>query len=398
MITNKQIIDSINKKISKEPLLYITRNKQRALGIEKLLTNYRIITTIPLKDTAEIIETMVIPKGIAIVFKNNSKIQRISKEKGIKLLNPDFHLVEKYENKISQYEWLEKIIPKYLPPTIISAPESILFSRLKKEIGLPFISQFNRSHSGEGTQIVKNEEDWTKLKEKFPQRPLRLSRLIKGETFTINVCIWEKHILLGNPSYQITGLREFTDLPFATIGNDWFYANKNLSEKDLKNIGKITKKIGNAMAEDGWKGLFGLDFIRSKEDWFVVEINARQPASVNLETIFQQKQGDGLTIMTAHLAALLDIPLPNDCLEIQNSIQKLEQGAQILIREKNGRNFAKLEKLLSNPGQEWVCDKRKAGTVPNEVICVIQKGKGGFIEKHNQWNSDAQKIIKILSD
>ncbi len=69
MITNKQIIDKINKKISREPLFYITRNKRRALGIETLLTNYKIITSTPLKDTAEIIRTTNIPKGMAIVLK-----------------------------------------------------------------------------------------------------------------------------------------------------------------------------------------------------------------------------------------------------------------------------------------------------------------------------------------
>jgi len=99
------------------------------------------------------------------------------------------------------------------------------------------------------------------------------------------------------------------------------------------------------MMKNGWKGLFGVDFMRERKNWFVVEINARQPASVNLETIYQQKKGPGLTIMAIHLAALLDIPLPNDCLEIQNSIQKLEQGAQILIRKKTGQNRAKLKKL-----------------------------------------------------
>ncbi len=399
MITNKQIIDKINKKISREPLFYITRNKRRALGIETLLTNYKIITSTPLKDTAEIIRTTNIPKGMAIVFKNNSKIQRLSKEKKIKLLNPDFHLVKKYENKISQYQWLKKIIPEHLLPTIISTPKSILFSKLEKKMGKPFICQFNRSHSGEGTQIIQNKKDWEKLKKKFPQRPLRLSKLISGETFTLNVCAWEKCILLGNPSYQITGLKEFTDLPFATIGNDWSYANQNLSKKDLKIIEKISKKIGKAMLQDGWRGLFGLDLIRIGQNWFVVEINARQPASVNLETIFQQKQGNGLTIMSIHLAALLDIPLPDDCLETQKSIQKLNQGAQILIRKKNGQNRAELKKLLSNSEQEWVCNKRKMGTVPNknEVVCSIQKEKGGFIEKHNQWNINAQKIIKMLS-
>ena len=399
MITNQQIINLINKKTAKEPLFYITRNRKRAIGIEQLLTNYKIITTLPLKDTSEIIETRDIPKGMAIVFKNNSKIQRLSAEKGIKLLNPDFHLAEKYENKISQYQWLKKTIPEHLPPTIISTPKTISFSGLGKKIGKPFICQFNRSHSGEGTQIIKNEKDWEKIKEKFPQRPLRLSKLLQGETFTINACIWRKCILSGNPSYQITGLKEFTDLPFATIGNDWLYANKNLSKKDLENIKKIIEKIGNRMIKDGWKGLFGLDFIRSGKNWIVVEINARQPASVNLETIYQRKQGPGATIMAMHLAALLDIPLPADCFEIQKSIQKLKQGAQILIRKKKKQNRAKLEKLLSNPKQEWICDKQKMGSDPikyNEVVCSVQKEKGGFIEKHNQWNSDAQKIIKIL--
>lgn len=400
MFTNKQIINSINKKTKKEPLFYITRNKKRALGIEKLLTNYKIITALPLKNTAEIIKTTDIANGMAIVFKNNSKIQRLSEEKKIKLLNPDFRLVEKYENKISQYQWLKKIIPEYLPPTIINTPKSILFSKIEKKIGKPLICQFNHSHSGEGTQIIKNEKDWEKLKNKFPQRPLRLSKLLQGETFTINICVWGKCILLGNISYQITGLKEFTDLPFATIGNDWLYANKNLSKKDLENIKKIIEKIGNEMIKNGWKGLFGLDFIRSGKNWFVVEINARQPASVNLETIYQQKQGPGLTIMAIHLAALLDIPIPIDCSEIQKSIQKLKQGAQILIRKKNGQNFAKLKKLLSIAGQERICDKQNLGSDPknNEVVYSVQKKKGGFIKKHNQWNSDAQKIIKILSD
>jgi len=395
MITDQQIVNKINKRIENKPLLYITRNKQRALGIEKLLINYKIITTIPLKDTAEIIATTDIPKGMIIVFKNNSKIQRTSKKKGVVLLNPDFHLAEKYENKISQYQWLKKIIPEYLPSIAIKTPKTISFSELEKKIGKPFICQFNHSHSGEGTQIIKDKQDWEKLKKKFPQRPLRLSKLIEGQTFTLNVCIWGRCILLGNPSYQITGLKEFTDLPFATIGNDWSYAKKNLSKKDIESIKKITKRVGNAMLKDGWKGLFGIDFIRSGENWFVIEINARQPASASIETIFQQKQGNGLTIMTAHFAALLDIPLPTN----NPKMQEISQGAQILVRKKNGQNRVELKKLLSNPKQNWTCDKQEAETTiieHNDIICSIRKEKDGFIKKHNQWNLDAQKIIKIL--
>ncbi|MBU4369686.1 hypothetical protein KKG58_02885, partial [Patescibacteria group bacterium] len=102
MISNKELRDKIEKKISKKPLFYVTRYKERGSGLGKLL-NYKIVATTPPKDTAEILEKKSFPlKSNIIVFKNNASIQRICKEKKLKLLNPDYHLVEKYENKISQ--------------------------------------------------------------------------------------------------------------------------------------------------------------------------------------------------------------------------------------------------------------------------------------------------------
>ena len=51
MITNKQVLNQIKKRISKKPLFYITRYKERGSGLGKLI-NIKIVTNTPPKDTA----------------------------------------------------------------------------------------------------------------------------------------------------------------------------------------------------------------------------------------------------------------------------------------------------------------------------------------------------------
>ena len=391
MITNKQIVEQINKRILKKPLFYVTRYKERGSGLGKL-KNYKIITTTPPKDTAEILEKKPLPLSSIIVFKNNVKIQRLSKQKNLKLLNPDYHLVEKYENKISQYQWLKKIIPSNLLKTVITIPNKNSFQQLSKTLGKPFIGQFNRSHTGQGTLLISQLKQWKELIEKFPLRKIKCTQFINNPAITVNVCLWQKCVLMGNPSYQITGLKQLTDFPYSTTGNDWSLAQKILNSNDFKIIKVLSQKIGTAMIKDGWQGLFGLDFIKGKK-WLVIEINARQPASTGLETVLQKKQGKGITIFAAHVAALLKLPLPGNCEQVKKSFQKIDQGSQIIIRKKikNNLNFKK----ISNQDIKILKNDLKTKKHNTELF-RIQNLKSGFITKNNQLNSLAKQLLKNL--
>ncbi len=410
MITNKQIIDQINKATSnKKPLLYLTRQAERGRGLEELLTHYKIISPVPVRDTLEIIEKTSFPRTSIIVFKNNGKIQKLSKEKKLKLLNPDYSLVDKYENKISQYQWLKTIIPKNLLKTIITLPAKSSFNELKKEIGSPFICQFNRSHTGEGTVLISRQDQWREMMEKFPFREVKCAVFIKKPVVTVNVCLWQDCVLTGNPSYQITGLKELTDFEFSTVGNDWSLAKKILGVNDLKKIKNLSEIIGQAMIKDGWRGLFGLDLIKDK-NWLVIEINARQPASTGLETLLQRNQGKGLTILACHFAALLNLPLPGSNLEMQRSLQKIQSGSQIIIRKKNVQNRIKLQKTFYNTFKQNVSEERKTGSGPkvkivktdlknkklNSELFRVQIFNRGLMKNNGRLNDFGKKIIKAL--
>lgn len=143
------------------------------------------------------------------------------------------------------------------------------------------------------------------------------------------------------------------------------------------------------MSLDGWQGLFGIDLVKNKKkNWQVIEVNARQAASVNLETIFQQKNGPGLTILAAHFAALLKIPLRTNQQQIEKSMQKIKEGARILIRKKKKQNTEKIKKIWP----ESEIEKIKI----NEIIGSWSTARGGFIKTHNQWNQKAKELLREM--
>ena len=314
---------------SAKPIIYVTRDSERANSIEQN-ENYIIVSnekgetldTYELLQTGRVEKLMKENKNAAIlVFQNNFRIERFCTEKKWKLLNPSAELSKKIEEKISQYEWLSDL-RKFLPPTEIKKVSEIRFEEK------PIVLQFNHAHTGLGTKIIRSGKELEELSEKFPDRPARISDFINGPVFTLNIVVAKNGVFCGNISYQITGLADFTDNPFSTVGNDWKLPQKILSEKEREKIFEIGEKIGEKMKKDGWLGLFGIDVILDEKfrKIYLLEINARQPASTTFESLLQKTAGKNMTTSEAHIAALQG--------EKVSDIQKITDGAQIVLREK----------------------------------------------------------------
>jgi predicted ATP-grasp superfamily ATP-dependent carboligase len=311
-----------------KPVIYVVRDLERTLGLPVTTKGYYIISNYTtfanslvkgrknvlliknteLLDTRELLihaKTINFIKKIknpqVLVFKNTLAIEKICQENGWPLLNPSAELASEVEEKITQVQWLGSL-KKYLPPFEVRIANDV------KWTGKKFILQFNRAHTGSGTILVENKEQLVEIQTKFPNREVRITKFINGPMLTNNNVVWGNKILCGNISYQITGLKPFTSLPFATVGNDWALPHKILSTTQKKEYEKMAQEIGTKMFESGWKGLFGIDVICDEKTGklYLIEINARQPASTSFESILQAiKNINGLTSFQAHLLALL---------------------------------------------------------------------------------------------
>lgn len=337
--------------LTQNPVFYITRDIERALALPLSIEGYFIISNstpfskqiaqghenILLLDEGQLLDThellihqkssefieKITKTPHILVFKNTALIEKICVEKKWQLLNPSAKLSQTIEEKITQVQWLDDLT-KYLPPHKIQIAKEVGFD------GTPFILQFNRAHTGLGTMYIDSTQKLDAIKEKFPDRPVRITKFIAGPMLTSNNIVCATQTLVGNISYQITGVSPFTSNPFTTIGNDWHLPHVLLNDKLKNEYHTMTKEIGEKLRQSGWKGLFGIDvvFDTAAQKLYLIEINARQPASTTYESILEQnyKQTNELTVFEAHLAALLNISLQN------KKLREIQDGAQIIQR------------------------------------------------------------------
>lgn len=368
-------------KTPKNPVVYVTKDKERAEGMAENET-YSIITGDGKEDTLEILRRADLPRGTAIlVFKNNKQIEDLAREKGLRLLNPSATLAEKIENKITQVSWLGSLAD-LLPPHHIT-----LVKKITKDTS--GIVQWAHSHTGEGTLHITKGSDLKSIQEKFPDREARVTTFIKGPLFTANIVVSAEQILIGNISYQITGIAPFTDQPFSTIGNDWSIPFSLLTEKHLEEFNEIANSVGKKLQSEGWRGLFGIDAVYDEErdKLFLIEINARQPASTTYESQLQEKAREqgvpGMTTFEAHLAALTGSPV--------TSLIQINDGAQIIQRVTATTKKVDTEKL-EKAGYKVIAYKN---TKLNLDLIRIQSSRG-IMETHNKFNTRGKEIKELL--
>lgn len=341
--------------LKEQPILYVARDVERALGLPADTPGYHILTNDTpaaraaaeeapehihlvrvsegLKNTYDLLTAEAYKKLAAslkprgtIVFKNTFPIQRLARENSWPILNPSANLAQYVEDKVTQVEWLGEMSDRLVP-----------FEQKKcRSIdwdGTPFILQFNRAHTGSGTRFIDSAKALSELRAKFPERPAKKIQYVKGPVFTSNNVVAPGGIFLGNISYQITGLAPFTTNAFASVGNDWRLPPLIMSEDQKAAHDELARKIGDRLYDNGWKGLFGIDVIidEATGELHLLEINARQPASTAFESrleLARRARGEarGISVFEAHLASLLGI-------ETEEPIIPLETGAQLIRRD-----------------------------------------------------------------
>jgi len=363
----------------------ITNQSPLATKLGKKYSNIKIIKNKITLDTHELlnhqeVKKIITKKDFIVVFKNTELIEKICSDNQWTLLNPKASLASQVEEKISQVKFLGPL-KKYLPNTKIVLGKNLKWS------GKKFILQYNRAHTGSGTFLITSAKQINEIKKMFPNREIRISDYIEGPFFTNNNCVWNNRIILGNLNFQITGLSPFTDNPFATVGNDWAAPHAGLNEKQFLQYIKIAGEVGTRLAIAGWKGLFGIDTVLELKTGkiYLIEINARQPASTTFESQLQQKNGlnKGITTFEAHIGSLL---------KIENNYQliKINNGAQIIQRITK-----KITKIKTPKKNKYFNFIKYNNTKLGSDLLRIQS-LNGIMKNPNELNKFGKQILAFV--
>ncbi len=300
------------KELDNIDIIYVTNDPERALGIEDIISNYHILCI----DDSYILNFIKSYYSLKKdnpnieIFRNSNKLLQESKSKEFigqfknpyfmffkiapnieftlnhkNILNTDSWLNRKYENKLE----IVRIFKDLIPETKIINLEKDSYESLKNTLGNKFVIQFQGGQSGNTTFFIKNVDDYYKLKTRYAKRYAKAVRFIDGEYYTLNGVVTKYGILTGNLTKQITGVSYLTKYEGGTVGNDW---NTKLHQKKKELLQNAMIQIGNILKKDNYKGMFGADFIVDDERVYLIEINARENATMPTFSKIQQEKGE----------------------------------------------------------------------------------------------------------
>lgn len=336
LMNNKTYIQYLFKD---DDFFYVTTDVKRALGLEDILPNFHVITSvydplIPLLRNKNIHvfcleeevekENMSVksarqlffhPKAQNYIHNQSSRpniltfkpVEGMGEEKGedgYEYIGNGRELNEQFEDKINFYQILKDNFKENMVPSIIGQLAELTYGNIRDQLGESLVIQFGKGWAGNTSFDVENESDFENLKKRFPQTHVRVSKRINGNTFLNNCCIYKNTIFHSSPAIQINGISWLNKNPLATSGREW--GNKFLSSKETEEIRFLTEKMGRLLIKSTYRGYFGLDFIVDSVTGkvYVSEINARFTASCPFYTKLELGS-EILPLYVYHLAEFL---------------------------------------------------------------------------------------------
>lgn len=402
-----------------EPIFYVTPDPARAIGLEKVLSNFHIVCLDDnqlvdllaqrgvkvfslekkigkdnqlLRTTGSVLESPHVWEYIeqnsqgeqpnVLFFKPSKKIEAIAYSKKYRLLGNTAELNNLYEDKIS----FHKLCLSWDLPVVngeIGLLENCSYDDLGKSYGQRLVIQFGHGWAGNTTFFVENEGDFKDLEAKFPKREARITRFVQGETYLVNACVTKEAILVSPPAIQITAPEGFTANLGGTCGRQW---PAELSDKAEKQITQYTQIVGDKMRNQGYKGYFGLDFLLEEgtDELFLSECNARLTASVPIYTKMELKSGK-TPLLFYHLLEFLE-----NYHQVESYEKEEVTGAELIIRNSQPRQMkvsGELAPGIYSYGQElsFIKDGYSFEDIENpEEFFLLAAGQGRTIAPENE--------------
>lgn len=315
-----------------DPIFFVTTEPARAVGFNEVFDNFHLVALrsdsltdelgkrgvnvfclnkeiaensgllLEQQEVADYIATNSSGEPKILYFKPSPKIDRICLAQGYKKLGNGHDTGEKFENKVSFFNFcLKNNLPT--PPGVTGALAVLEYKKLTNSLGKSLVIQFERGWAGNTTYFVGRKDQFNQLKSKFGKRDVRVGKLIGGKTYLNNCCIYADQVLVSRPATQINNLAGVKTKSGATYGRKW---PSGLSVKVEEKIKNLSVKVGKLMSKEGYKGWFGLDFIvDSNNNVYLAECNARLTASISFYTQNEILQGITRPLIYWHATAFL---------------------------------------------------------------------------------------------
>lgn len=242
-----------------------------------------------------------------------------------------------YENKrYFRDEFSDRIrMPEYEVCYMSELDKAAAYNELKQKYGA-FMLQDEESSGSKGTYAIQNADDYVaavKSLKKFSRgRNIVVSKFVKGEAASIQVCVTKYGIFSGGIQRQLINSKYLSNGELEGA-NRWCGGEVGAEYPDFVHhqAQEIASIVGSELARHGFKGIFGIDLIITpKSEVYVIEINARLTGYSHLISELQL-QNDKIPFMLLHVLELGNFEYNVTDSEAFPSVGRYKKPASLLV-------------------------------------------------------------------
>jgi len=243
----------------------------------------------------------------------------------------------KREDKIGFRKMLKVCNLPRIPGKVISLSK-LRFKTLQKKYG-DFVLQIPGRGGGKGTFFIFSERDFNRtvslIKKDYQNPKIVLTKFIKGYSPSITCCVTQSGVVYTNPQHQLTDIPEIMRITGAGMfcGHDW--SASVFPRKVRHQIYHFAEKIGAYLKNQGYKGVFGLDFVvdSKTQKVYAVECNPRLLGSMPALTMIQINAQE-IPLVGLHVLEFLGVKYKLNLACVNKLVQQPKTGAQLLLSNK----------------------------------------------------------------
>ena len=285
----------------------------------------------------------------------DEKTEEICKELGVDIALPPAALRKRLDSKIELTKLANKAGIDSAPNVLGKADsfEELMKAAKKGKLGNDLVVQTPYGDSGRTTFFIKCEADWKKNAKEMKGEQLKIMKRINHMPGTMEVCVTRHGTISGPIQTDITGFEEITPYKGGWCGNDVW--PKIFNAKIRRDLRDIASKLGDQLYQEGYKGVFCMDFLLDTDDGtpYLGEVNPRISGASPLTNLITSHYG-GVPLFLFHMLEYLDVDYEINLKKVQSRWNEYDFWSQLVLKQTED----KVRQLTHAPRTGvWAMDK-----------------------------------------
>ena len=238
----------------------------------------------------------------------DEETEQLAEDAGLEVAFPPASLRTRLDSKLETTRLADEAGVPSVPNVLGSARsyDDLLRLALGAGLGRDLVLQTAYGDSGQTTFFVAGPEDWDEHAGELVGHVLKVMKRIDCREAAIEGVITRHGTLVGPLMTELTGFPELTPYGGGWCGNDVFPTA--LSEGHRALAREYTQRMGDRLAQEGYRGYFELDVLADVDsgELYLGELNPRVTGASSMTNVTAVAYGD-MPLFLFHLLEFADV-------------------------------------------------------------------------------------------